>query len=204
MKKIIKKALSYLKRYSGALRLRKKLKEAESIKIIVGTGGVEQPGWIPTDYEYFDITKAVDWAKYFSKDSISSILAEHVLEHLEEHQIQSALKLSYDYLKPGGHLRLAVPDGNHPDKNYIEYVKPGGHGPGSDDHKVLLDLDSLEGMLKRAGFKVNLLEGFDNQGKFIRNNWDVNDGMIHRSLEFDERNIDKKPIFTSLIVDGIK
>lgn len=34
-------------------------------------------------------------------------------------------------LKPGGYVRVAVPDGFHPDPAYIEMGRPGGYGTGS-------------------------------------------------------------------------
>ena len=40
---------------------------------------------------------------------------------------------------PGGNFRIAVPDGFHTDPSYIENVKPGGTGEGSEDHKNLFN-----------------------------------------------------------------
>ena len=68
---------------------------------------------------------------------MDAILAEHVWEHLDCFAAIVAAQNCFKYLKPGGYIRVAVPDGWHPDKDYIDYVKPGGWGAGSDDHHVL-------------------------------------------------------------------
>jgi len=49
----------------------------------------------------------------------------------------AANKNAFDFLRIGGTLRIAVPDGCHPDPNYIEHVRPGGTGAGADDHQFL-------------------------------------------------------------------
>ena len=55
---------------------------------------------------------------YFNEGSIDAILAEHVWEHLAEEEGLAAAKCCYRYLRPGGYLRVAVPDGFHPDANF--------------------------------------------------------------------------------------
>ena len=88
--------------------------------------------------------------------------------------------------------------------NYIEAVKPGGTGDGSDDHKVLFNYKSLSYLLSKAGFQVKLLEWFDENGVFHFENWIETDGLIRRSTRFDERNIKNPTQYTSLIIDAIK
>ena len=112
--------------------------------------------------------------------------------------------MCWRYLKPGGYLRLAVPDGFHRDPAYIEYVRPGGTGAGADDHQVLYTYRSLGALLEKAEFEVTCLEHFDEDGAFHCQNWDVDDGLIHRSIRHDARNQDGQPNYTSLIVDAYK
>ena len=131
-------------------------------------------------------------------------MAEHVWEHLIIEDAKIGLENCYKYLKKGGRFRIAVPDGFHPDPDYINYVKPGGHGAGADDHKVLYNYKSFGKCLEESGFRVNLLEYFDEQGNFHYQEWDPEDGMIKRSKRFDKRNKDGKLNYTSLIIDGIK
>ena len=173
-------------------------------RIIIGTSGVKQPGWIETDVEYLNLLDLNHWTSYFQKNSIDAVLAEHVWEHLSLSEGQIAAQYCYEFLKPGGYLRVAVPDGFHPDEEYIQYVKPGGTGSGAKDHKVLYDHFTFTNIFEKAGFDVQLLEYFDSYGKFHSIQWNPEDGKINRSIRFDERNKDGSPIFGSLILDARK
>ena len=172
------------------------------LRIVVGSGGLVEIGWTKTEQAYLDLLKPDDWARYFKPRQIDAILAEHVWEHLTLDQGIAAAKLCMRYLRPGGYLRIAVPDGNHPDPNYVGAVKPGGLGPGADDHKVLYDYKLLSRVISEVGFQVELLEYFDENGRFVYNPWVAADGMIYRSSRYDERNRDGNLNYTSLVVDA--
>lgn len=175
----------------------------KKLKIIVGGAGTKFNGWINTDINILDITSSSNWQQLFKTNDLSNILAEHVWEHLTKDESKKALDNCFKFLKKGGRLRIAVPDGYFPDKDYINYVKPGGHGPGSDDHKILYTYVKLSNELEGAGFSIQLVEYFDESGRFWKNKWSVEEGFIHRSFDFDKRN--KKEVkYTSLIIDGIK
>lgn len=194
------------------LRRRRRLKLAVDqamaegeCRIVVGASGVIPPGWIGTDIDQLNLLSERDWLRYFQPNSVDSILAEHVWEHLTPEQGLQAATLCSRFLKPGGYLRAAVPDGAHTDPQYISYVKPGGSGAGADDHKVLYTNDSFSTMFRSAGFDdVDALEYFDADGQFCSSDWRTEDGMIHRSIRFDKRNQDGQPNYTSLIVDAKK
>jgi predicted SAM-dependent methyltransferase len=183
--------------------LKSKAKKS-NLRIVVGASRVFEAGWEPTEIDYLNLLKDSDWAYYFKPDSVEAILAEHVWEHLSYDDGLQAAKNCYKYLKPGGHLRIAVPDGNHSDPAYIAMVKPGGTGAGADDHKLLYTQKIMTGLLVSAGFKVKCLEWFDETGKFHFEEWDKKDGMVWRSKRFDERNKSGELKYTSLIVDGVK
>lgn len=174
------------------------------LKIIVGSSSTKQEGWISTDYPILDLTDDSTFASYFDKGSIHNFLAEHVWEHLLPEDGARAFRNCFMYLKQGGVLRIAVPDGFHPDLDYIAQVKPGGYGRGAHDHKILYNYRNLSEMLVQAGYKVRLLEWFDEQGTFHHENWDVEGGFIKRSTRFDSRNRENPTTFTSLIVDAAK
>lgn len=179
------------------------VKRSDELKIVVGSSGVYEKGWIPTDQPYLDLLDRAHWQSAFGEKKIKVILAEHVFEHLTKEQTLKALKICHEFLAPKGWIRIAVPDGWHPDPDYIDYVKPGGSGEGSDDHKVLYTIDSLKDVLRQAGFNPAPLEYFDKAGTFHKETWTPEDGMIHRSAEHDERNRDSLA-YTSIIIDGVK
>ena len=135
---------------------------------------------------------------------MQAFLAEHVWKHLFPEQAQAAAVNCYRLLVPGGHLRIAVPDGLHPDPKYIDHVKPGGTGAGREDHQVLYTYRTLVELLEAAGFEVRLLEWFDEEGQFHLREWHPNDGFVYRSTRYDERNAHDPTAYTSIIADAVK
>jgi predicted SAM-dependent methyltransferase len=174
------------------------------VNLVVGSMFSLYKGWIHSDIETLNLLKRSDWEKYFAENSIDRILAEHVWEHLTPEQGKLAFRNCFTFLKPGGYLRVAVPDGYNPSKEFIDYVKPGGTGNGADDHKLLYNYELMSGFLTEIGFEVNLLEYFDENGQFHKSPWLPEDGMIRRSADYDERNQGGKLGYTSLIIDAFK
>ena len=200
---LIGNAYRRLRAAEGRRRLRKCV-ELPSIKLVVGASGVFSDSWIQTDVEYLNLLKPEHWRAYFRKNSIDAILAEHVWEHLSQDEGLQAAERCFEYLKPGGYLRVAVPDGCHPDQEYVSQVKVGGTGSGADDHKVLYTFESLRSLFTTAGFTVALLEYFDEEGNFHFENWDPDAGLICRSKRFDSRNQSGMLRYTSIILDAHK
>ncbi|WP_017731989.1 class I SAM-dependent methyltransferase [Nafulsella turpanensis] len=191
-----------IKREVNAAALRGK------IKVIVGAGSTGYSGWIKTDYPFFNLLNSRHWEYIFSNDKkVDNFLAEHVFEHFTESQIQFILKKAVEFMKKGGCFRIAVPDGFHPDKKYIDYVKPNGSGPGSDDHKVLLNYKCLSDILRNCGLEPRLVEYWNENGDF--QGWESEDenGHIMRVMrnQNDSAKKDQRGFFyTSLVIDGIK
>ncbi len=86
----------------GSFQLRRRLKSATVLKVVVGAGGVFDEGWIPTEVEYLNLVNARHWEKYFRPNSLDAILAEHVWEHLTAEEAVMAARHCYEYLKGGG------------------------------------------------------------------------------------------------------
>jgi predicted SAM-dependent methyltransferase len=186
MRRTIEKAVNEQR---SRLRLREAIRASGSqLKVIVGAGETALVGWVTTDYPRVDITDMNSLKRWFQIGSVQALLAEHVWEHLVPDLAQAAAGNCYRLLVPGGHLRIAVPDGLHPDLKYIDYVKPGGTGPGCEDHQVLYTYRTLVELLEAAGFEVCLLEWFDEEGQFHFRECDSNDGFVYRSTHYDERN----------------
>ena len=126
------------------------------LKIIIGAGATRYDGWIATDIPAFDILNREHWTLLFPEHSIDRMLAEHVFEHLTPEQLAAVLREARRYLNSGGRIRFAVPDGNHPDPNYIDRVRPGGSGIGASDHKVLYDCDSISNLLGEGRLRFSI------------------------------------------------
>lgn len=174
-------------------------------KINVGSGDVDfSEEWFSCDISTLDITNRSNWINILGSVKLKNIFAEHVWEHLTEEDTDLANRNCYEFLKKNGRIRIAVPDGYHPNKDYIDYVKPNGNGIGSDDHKILYNYNSLSQKLKDTGFKTELLEYWDETGKFHFQDWSNDGGKVNRSRQFDSRNINGKLNYTSLIIDAIK
>ena len=193
--------IGYL-RFLIQIRLRKC--RGGQLRLIIGSSGTYHAGWISTEESWLDISNSSDWEKYFAPGEIDAIVAEHVFEHIEVSLIQQSLHNIYKYLRPGGYVRIAVPDGYHPSEKYIRQVMPGGTGPGAMDHKSLFTHTSLAAPLTQTGFELIFLEYFDINRKFHKHSWNPKDGLIHRSLEFDKRNLFGTNNYSSIIVDATK
>jgi predicted SAM-dependent methyltransferase len=162
-------------------------------------------GWVLTDKDILNITQRDSFAKYWKPNTRSIFLAEHVWEHLTLEESSQAIKNCFEFLRPkGGRLRIAVPDGFHPNSDYIEHVRPGGTGAGAEDHKILYNYLSLSSSLEEAGFQTKLLEYWNEKGEFNFQEWSLEDGHIFRSKRYDKRNQDGSLNYTSLIIDAIK
>ncbi|MFC1542941.1 methyltransferase domain-containing protein [Candidatus Neomarinimicrobiota bacterium] len=175
-----------------------------NIKIMIGASGVRQAGWAGSEQRFLDLLKTEMWERYFKPGSIDAILAEHVWEHLSPNAGSSAAACCLKFLKPGGYIRVAVPDGLNPIPEYIEQVRPGGVGSGAEDHKILYTYTTLRNLFENAGYRVVLYEYFDEEGVFHYQDWDPDDGLIRRSKRFDRRNIGGDIVYNSIILDAVK
>ena len=171
------------------------------VKIIVGSGPTKYEGWFPTDIVTLDVTNEKHFKKYFKKKKISRILAEHVLEHLTNQELKLMIENFHKYSSENVNIRIAVPDGFHKDKDYIDKVKPGGTGEGAEDHKHLFNYKSLARLFEAGNFQPILVEYWDEDGKFHPGYSNDENGYILRSFINDSRNSDGIPHYTSLIVD---
>lgn len=173
-------------------------------KIVIGASGISFPGWFSTGKEMLDIRDRKSFARYWRPNSRSAFLAEHVWEHLAPEEAAGAIANCFEFLEPGGRLRIAVPDGLHPDPDYVERVRPGGTGAGAEDHKVLYTFRTLRTLMEGTGFTVELLEYWDEGRTFHFREWSSEDGHILRSKRFDPRNRENPLAYTSLIADARK
>jgi len=83
------------------------------MKLHIGCGEKYIPGFIHIDIRKFphvDYVSSADKLDMFDDNSVDLIYSCHLLEHFRRDQVEGILKEWYRVLKPGGILRLAVPD----------------------------------------------------------------------------------------------
>lgn len=177
------------------------------MKIILGAGITKLKGWLSLQENELDMTREDDFLKYSELEGVDAFLSEHVFEHLSFEDGKIAAKNIYKFLKPGGYIRVGVPDKNFRNSEYQNTVKIGGPGPvdhPAASHKIVYDYKLLSEVFESAGFSVNLLEYCDENGDFHYKHYNQEDGRIGRSYRFDTRNYDKTLGFVSLILDAHK
>ena len=179
----------------------------QELRIIIGAGEQRYAGWIATQREDLNMLRPDLWQAFFGERLVDAFLCEHVWEHLSELEGRAAARLCYQYLRPGGYLRCAVPDAYFPNAEYQRVVQIGGPGPvyhPAAEHKIVYTYTLFQDIFAQAGFIVDLLEYCDEHGRFHYNQWQASKGKIYRSLLFDHRNQNGTIGFTSIILDAIK
>ena len=181
----------------------------KDVKIILGAALTSQKGWFSSNEEWLDISNPLHWQRLFSnKRNLSNAVAEHVFEHLTVKEMERALFLIHKYLIKQGTLRIAVPDGNHPDREYRENTGIKGIGPDAKDHKQFIKYEFIKELLESKGFRCKLIEGFLSDGKLVNNKLKIDLGFINRSRSNKKFIFPKEWNFkdsnTSLIIDATK
>src|SRR5262249_32297401 len=126
-------------------------------KLNLGGGFQKIPGFIIYDRklgsEVYPLTGIVD-------NSIDEIRASHILEHFPYGELRAVLSDWTRALKPGGLLRIAVPDfdyivaqysNGHRDDPMIQGYLFGGQSDENDFHKALFNKGRLQVMLEGLG-----------------------------------------------------
>lgn len=134
-------------------------------KLHVGSGRCILPqseGWINADL--FDHTQADVYADMtalpFERESFDTLYAAHCLEHVHRRCVLSTLAHWRDLLKPGGTLRLAVPDfeaacdwySKTKDLKSLIGIMYGGQTHPRNTHHIIFDRRTLTEALDKVGF----------------------------------------------------
>ncbi len=145
----------------------------DTVKVHLGCGSVNIPGFINIDIDNLPHIKyQVDIRDLdvFSDNSVDLIYSSHSLEYFDRSEVKLVLREWWRVLRPGGTLRVAVPDFEAIVKIYLssgDLDSQGILGPlygrwpykkekGEIDtmyHKTTYDYNSLKKVLKNAGFK---------------------------------------------------
>ena len=137
------------------------------MKLHLGCGKRYLEGFIHVDiaeFEHIDYQLPVDDLSTFESNQADEIYASHVLEYFDRNDVISVLNEWRRVLKPGGILRLAVP--NFPklievyqlSKDLSSIIGPlyGKWDIGNQEfiyHKTVYDKNSLNNILADVGFK---------------------------------------------------
>ena len=127
------------------------------MNVIIGAGEQRWDGWIPTHQDELDLLDEVSWKRFFGDRLPDKLLCEHVFEHLSLEEGKHAAGIIFCYLKPGGYIRLAVPDAYFTNEEYQRIIQVGGPGPKDHpaaDHKVVYNYRLLKDVFEEAGFEV--------------------------------------------------
>lgn len=127
---------------------------SDPVRLDIGCGANPVPGFVPVDLLRGE--RAYPLAA--ADGSVDEIRASHVLEHFSHTQVGAVLADWVRALKPGGLLRVAVPDFERIASAYLAgenipiqgYVM-GGHVDANDRHGCLFDVEALTEAMQAAG-----------------------------------------------------
>jgi predicted SAM-dependent methyltransferase len=93
---------------------------AGEIRIQVGAGGTNLPGWLNTDIDgsadyYLDATQP--WP--VRAGSVAYVFSDNMIEHLTLDQGRAFLQAAHDALAPGGWIRIVTPDPEGVSRAYL-------------------------------------------------------------------------------------
>ena len=141
-------------------RTRKPRAKAKApVRLNLGAGGVEVKGFIAVDIK--DGQSAYPLSDY-ATDSVVEIRASHILEHFAEAEVLDVLTEWVRVLKPGGRIRLAVPDfgavvGLYPQhaetRGALRAIVVGGQSDEHDFHHSTWTPEKLHLMMATAGLE---------------------------------------------------
>lgn len=124
------------------------------LKLDLGAGDVSPPGYTPLGRGH----GSEIYPLFHADGSVGEIRASHVLEHFPHGQVLEVLKDWVRALKPGGVLRIAVPDFAKVAAGYLEGDRQptegwvmGGQTDADDFHRALFDEAKLKRLLSDAG-----------------------------------------------------
>jgi predicted SAM-dependent methyltransferase len=172
------------------------------IKLHLGCGTKHLEGYTNIDIRYLpgvDEVNNIRFLRNYKENSVDEIYACHVLEHFGRWEYKDVLKRWFEILKPGGKLRLAVPNFSAVCSYYIKTgdlesimgLLYGGQDYDENYHYVTFDFNSLSNDLRSIGYKT-ILE------------WNTEDYLGDDFSKSYLPHMDKNGILMSLNIEAIK
>ncbi len=120
------------------------------IRLNIGAGDTVIEGFTAIDRKLGTEAFPLDYLD----DSVEEIRASHILEHFSFGDASKALEEWHRVLKPGGRLRVAVPDFDKIDKADPKwpFYLMGGQTHEDNFHRSVWDRDRLGAVMEAAGF----------------------------------------------------
>ena len=133
-------------------------------KLHIGCGEKYIPGFIHIDIRKFphvDYVTPANKLDMFADNSVDLIYSCHILEHFQRHKTEDVLREWYRVLRPGGILRMAVPDFEKLVEVYLEtrnlklILGPlvGRQDYPENTHYLVFDYPYLSEILQKVRFK---------------------------------------------------
>lgn len=109
------------------------LAQRADLRLHLGSGGEHKSGWVNVDLLGDPVEVAWNLARPlpFESASVTAVFHEHLLEHLPLQDGVAFMRECFRVLKPGGILRVGVPDAGKlirsysSDRTYLEALHPG-------------------------------------------------------------------------------
>ena len=150
-------------------QLRKSVRRAPK-QLHLGSGGINIAGWCNVDIDPAtnpDVVDDIKTLRKFRPHFADRIYACHVLEHLAHREVAPTLKRWHEVLKPGGELRISVPDLDRIVEQYHAHLDSfqlygdppwigvlyGGQGNPFDFHRTGFNFSYLRRLLMESGFE---------------------------------------------------
>lgn len=165
-----------MKKYLAQRKVRRLINANDKVMLNIGCGTDYKEGWINIDnnsdnnINRLDLNWDLRYSLPFADNSVDFIFNEHFIEHLTVEESQKSIKDFMRVLKPGGVMRIAMPDMEdvielYNDPNWKKRPVIKNHGLGFVQtkaemvnmsfswwgHKWLYDWEELKRRLKEAG-----------------------------------------------------